>query len=190
MAMLELEIPPRWKEQWKQIAVHLQEPLKLQVAALSVVTLVGLGVVYRPLANRIENLRKELKSTAERVTTADRFHDVRTLRRALLAQLPENGDMNFWTEYYLRGIRDSGVKLRTLEARPKKAKFGSLQSAELKVEVEGRYESVQSLVAWIEENEWFSRITKLRVAKRPDTLEVQMRVAILVAPLETGDGGN
>ena len=186
MAMLETSIPQEWKDQWQVIVEHLRDPLKLRIATLSVVALVGLAVIYKPMNDHIAIQRRELKTARDRLDMVRQIESLRATRARLLTALPPKGNTNFWTEYYLGGIRESGVQLRHFEARPKpKMRIGSFTGLELDLEVEGNYQKIFSLLAWVEHNEWFARILEVRFKKEPASVMATIKVAILTRPEKT-----
>jgi hypothetical protein len=113
--MLDVAIPPTLKRQWDDLVTQFRDPFKLRVAMLSAVAAFGLLVIYRPMSSEIAILRRDLKNATERLGMVREVERLRTTRAKLLENFPEHGDINFWTEYLLTGIRDSGVSLRTLE---------------------------------------------------------------------------
>lgn len=189
MAMLDTSIPQEWKDQWQTIVEHLRDPLKLRIATLSVVTLVGMAIVYKPMSDHIAIQRRELKAARDRLNTVRQIETLRATKSRLLTSLPPTGDANFWTEHYLDGIRESGVQLRHFEARPRtKIHVGTFQGLELDIEVEGTYHKIFKLLAWIEHNQWFARILEVRFKKDPTSVMAMINVAIITQPEKTRGG--
>ncbi len=180
MAMIDTSIPPEWKEQWQRILEQLHDPLKLQVTTLAIVAAAGLGLVYKPMSDHITSLRAELKASQSRLALVRKIEAMRTTKKLLVADLPPKGDANFWTEYMLEGVREAGVKLRNFEARPKsKLRVGHYTGLELKMEVEGDYAQIHSLISWVEHNEWFMRILEVRFEKKPLWIYAKLNIALL-----------
>jgi len=178
---VELTASPELKRQWDELLRQLQDPFKLRVVALSVVCLIGVFAVYRPLDAEIKILRRDVAAAQDRVNTIHRIDALRAARARLLKNLPEDSDVNFWTQHYLAGIRESGVNLRSLESIPKKTKVGDLQAVYLDIEFDGTYEQVYRMIDWIEHNEWFTRILRIGAKKKNDVIEGRLTTAILVS---------
>jgi hypothetical protein len=183
--VLDVAIPPGWKQQWDDLVRRLHDPFALRVTVLSAVVGFGLLGVYRPMSSDITILRRDLKTAEDRLSLVREVEQLRATRAKLLAHLPPSGDINFWTEYLLGGIRDSGVVLRTLESAYRKTKVGALQGVYFDVDVAGTYEQLHALVSWIESNEYFSRIVKLRFKSEEELVECRLTLAVLVAPPAT-----
>src|SRR5262245_48731360 len=110
--MLDVAVPAEWKRQWNDFVVHFQDPFKLRVTMLSAVAAVGLLGIYRPLTSEIGILRRDLKIAQDRLGMIHEIEHLRAARVKLLENFPEHGDVNFWSEYLLANIRESGVNLR------------------------------------------------------------------------------
>jgi hypothetical protein len=133
------------------------------------------------MSSEISILRRDLKTDEDRLAVVREDEKLRAARSKLLENLPPNGDINFWTEYLLGGIRDSGVVLRTLESTYRKTKVGALQGVYFDVDVAGTYEQIHALVTWIESNEYFTRIVKLRFKSEEELVDGKLTLAVLVA---------
>jgi hypothetical protein len=185
---VELTVSPEFKRQWDELIKQLQDPFKLRIVSLTVVCLLGMFVVYRPLGTEITILRRDVRAAQGRVNTIHRIEALRAARTRLLKNLPENSDVNFWTQHYLAGIRQAGVNLRSLESIPKKTKVGSLRAVYLDIEFDGTYEQVYRMIDWIEHNEWFTRILRFGAKKKSDVIEGRLTAAILVSQKKISHG--
>jgi len=178
---METGIPPEWKEQWDELIKQLQDPFKLRMTTLGIVVAIGFMAIYRPMDAQVQVLRRDLKTAQQRQASIQQVENLRKRRLDLLENLPEHGTLNFWQEYFLAGIRDSGVDLRALESMPKKTKMGDLQVVYLDIEAEGSYDDLFKLLAWIEDNEWFTRVIRMRLKGKNGRIESKFTVAILVS---------
>ena len=179
--MIDVAIPPAWKRQWDELTTQLRDPFKLRVAMLSAVAGFGLLGIYRPMSSDISILRRDLKLAKERLGMVREIDQLRTARAKLLENFPEHGDINFWTEYVLSGVRECGVSLRTRESSFRKTKVGKLQGVYFDLEVTGSFEQIHALLAWIESNKFFARVVKLRMKSDEETIESKLMVATLVS---------
>jgi hypothetical protein len=179
--MIETGIPPEWKEQWEQVLEQLEDPLKLKLVALGIILLAGFLLVYRPLDVEIVALRRQLAEQEGRSDTIRKVDSAQATWRHLMKPIPPQGDVNFWTEYILAAVRDSGVSLRTLESEVKKVKIGNLQAVYFRVEVGGPYHQVYDLVERLETGEWYTRIIRMRLKKKPKSVESTITVNVLAS---------
>lgn len=177
--MIETGIPPEWKEQWEQGLEQLEDPLKLKFISLGLVVAIGFFAVYRPFDDDIRILKRQISEQQSRAAMIQKVEALEKTRASMLGKIPENGNVNFWTEYLIGGVRESGVVLTTLESDIKKLKIGHFQPVQFKIEVEGTYPEIYRLIAWIEEGEWFARVSRMRFRKRTHTIEAALTVAVL-----------
>jgi len=181
MSMLDVAVPAQWKRQIEDLQVQLRDPFKLRVVVLSLVAGLGLIGVYRPMSAELAIVRRDLKAAEDRLALVRQIEQLRTSRAKLLENLPQNGDINFWSEYLLGGIRDSGVILKTLESSYRKTKVGKLQNVYFDIEVAGTFEQIYHLIAWLETEKYTTRLTKLRIKGEHQRIEARFAVSVLVA---------
>ena len=180
--MLDIAVPPQWKRQWEDLLVQLRDPFKLRVTVVGGIAAVGLMAIYQPLSAEIKIVSRDLKVAEDRLTLVRETDQLRKARSKLLENLPADGDINFWSEHLLSGIRESGVVLKTLDSSYRKTKVGKLVGAYYDIEVAGTSQQIHSLMGWIEANKYFSRIVKLRFKAEREAVDGKMTVAVLVAP--------
>lgn len=181
MGMLDVAVSPQLKRQWEDLQGQLRDPFKLRVTVLCLVVGLGLLGVYRPMSGQITTVRRELKAAEDRLALVRQIEQLRSTRAKLLENLPQNGDINFWSEYLLGGIRESGVNMRTLESSYRKTKIGKLQNVYFDLEVAGTFAQIHSLISWLEMNAYVTRIAKLRVKGGREKIEARLAVSVLVA---------
>jgi len=181
MSMLDVAVPPQWKRQWEDLQVQLRDPFKLRVTILSVVAGLGLLGVYRPMSAEIAIVRRDLKVAEDRLALVRQIEQLRSTRTKLLENLPTNGDINFWSEYLMGGIRDSGVSLKTLESSYRKTKVGKLQNVYFDLEIAGSFEQIHKLLSWLESDKYVSRVAKLRLKAERHSVEGRLAISVLVA---------
>ena len=168
------------KENWEQVSRELQDPKKMRCTVLIGVAVLGLGLLYKPKSDQISHLRKEIRIEEKREKYIKEVELLRGKRESLLKRFPPGGTVNFWTEYLLSGVREANVKLRDFEPKyQKKKKAGDFLANEIKMEVEGSYENIIGFLIWLETNEWFMRVLRLRFEDSPGGVLAKLRLAIL-----------
>lgn len=178
---MELAISPEWKRQFNDIVVQLRDPFKLRITVIGVVCLLGFGLIYRPYNNELTTLRSDLATAQNRESLVEHVEKLRAARTRILKLFPEKGDVNFWTEYFLTGIRESNVQLRALETKVRPQKAGKLQGLYLEIEADGSYENLHKLVAWIEQSPYFTRIIHIKFKAKDGRIESRITAAVMVA---------
>ncbi len=176
---MELAISPEWKRQFNDLVVQLRDPFKLRLTVIGVVCLVGFGLIYRPYNAALITLRRDLASAQTREALVDHVDKLRAARTKILKHLPEKGDVNFWSEYFLTGIRECDVQLRALESKVRPQKAGKLQGLYLEIEADGTYESIHKLIAWIEQSPYFTRIIHLKFKSKNGRIEARITAAVM-----------
>jgi len=181
MSVLDVTVPPQWKRQWEDLRVQLRDPFKLRVTVLSIVAGLGLLGIYQPMSADLSIMRRDLKVAEDRLALVRQIEQLRSTRAKLFENLPQDGDINFWSEHLLAGIRESGVVLKSFENSYHKTKVGKLQNVYFDLEVAGSFEQIHTLISWIETNEYMARIAKLRLKAERNNLDGRFSVSVLVA---------
>ena len=176
---MELAISPEWKRQFDDIVVQLRDPFKLRLTVIGLVCLVGFGLIYRPYNNDLATLRQDLAKAQSREELIEHVEKLRAARTKILKLFPDKGDGNFWSEYFLTGIRESGVQLRALESKVRPQKAGKLQGLYLEIEADGSYESLHKLIAWIEQSPYFTRVIHLKLKAKDGRIEARITAAVM-----------
>jgi hypothetical protein len=176
---MEFAISPEWKRQFDDLVVQLRDPFKLRVTVISVVCLIGFGLIYRPYNNQLTTLRSDLANAQDREALLAHVEKLRAARTKILKVFPAKGDVNFWTEYFLTGIRDSGVQLRALETKVRPQKAGKLQGLYLEIEADGSYENLYKLISWIEHSPYFTRIIHIKLKSKDARIEARITAAVM-----------
>lgn len=176
---MDLGISPEWKHQIDDVVVQLRDPFKLRITAIGIVCAIGFATIYRPLNAELATLRKDLNEAQNREAAIEHVEKLRATRARIMKLFPENGDVNFWSEYFLEGTRLAGVQLRALESKLRPQKAGQLQGTYFDLEVDGSYETVHKFLAWIEQSKWFTRIISLKMKNKDGKLEARITVAVM-----------
>jgi hypothetical protein len=176
---MELGISPEWKHQVDDLVVQLRDPFKLRVTTIAIVCLFGFGLIYRPLNRDLTTLRSQLATARNREALIEHVEKLRAGRARILKLFPENGDVNFWSEYFLEGTRKTGVQLRALESKVRPQKAGKLQGVYFDLEIDGTYKSLHDFVAWIEQSPWFTRIVHLKMKNKDGKIEARITTAVM-----------
>jgi hypothetical protein len=176
---MELGISPEWKHQVDDLVVQLRDPFKLRVTTIAIVCLFGFGLIYRPLNRDLTTLRSQLATARNREALIEHVEKLRAGRARILKLFPENGDVNFWSEYFLEGTRKTGVQLRALESKVRPQKAGKLQGVYFDLEVDGTYRSLHDFIAWIEQSPWFTRIVHLKMKNKDGKIEARITTAVM-----------
>ncbi|TFH22138.1 MAG: hypothetical protein E4H03_09090 [Myxococcales bacterium] len=178
--MIETVIPPEWKEQWNELVKQLRDPFKLRLTVLGIAAAIGFFGVYRPMDKKITEVRREVGAGRARLDLIRQVESLRTKQAQLRESLPEYPSINFWTEHFLEGIRDTGVALSELESQPKKIKIGDYDVVYFNIDVTGQYDQVHALLSWIESNRWYSRVVRMNFKKKLNRIEAKLTVAVAV----------
>lgn len=170
-----------WNKLKQDTLVQLRNPKRLRLVVLGALTLVGIAGVYLPLTSRAEQLERAIAIEKQRAGHIEDIDKLRSMMGTYLKRLPNNGDANWWTEYFLTGIRDTRGRLRKLEPRTEKRAMGNLQGLTFKVEIDGRYEDFVHFISWLESNEKLVRITVLNMEKVSGVIKSTITIAVLTS---------
>lgn len=92
---MELAISPEWKRQFNDVVVQLRDPLKLRLAVIGVVCLLGFGLIYRPYNNELSQLRSDLSTAQNRESLVEHVEKLRAARTKILKLFPEKATSIF-----------------------------------------------------------------------------------------------
>ena len=175
---------------YKALAVkYLSDPVKLRLTVVGTLMLAAIVAVYMPFSDKIQQARA--MAAAER-TRADVIGDVESLRkevRSYQKRIGKNSDTNEWVQYILGGLRRTNVKLKDMSSRPPR-KVGPYRAISLTMEVDGDYEKIKDLMAWLEQSERLLRIETMQCQRRLDRIQMKIGLLGLVrkTPAKRGKG--
>ena len=168
-----------WNKFKEDALVQLRNPKRLRLIVLGGLALIGIAGVYLPLTSRAEELERAIAIEKQRAGYIDDVDKLRSITATYLQHIPDNGDANWWTEYFLTGIRDTRARLRKLEPRTERRAMGNFQGLTFKVEMEGRYEDFVHFISWLESNEKLVRLTALNMERVSDVIKSTITIAVL-----------
>ena len=169
--------------QFKSLDPILRNPKKLRIAVLGAMILASVGLVYLPLKRGIRDRETALKQAEERVKFCREIQSLEFALEQYSQHLPEHSDVNFWSEHMMTGMRREGLLLRKFEPKEAdRAQVGSYKGLVIKVEIEGRYLPLLRYLAWLEYNQTFLRVSKIRMDDNNGKLVASMTVAALINP--------
>jgi len=168
-----------WNKLWEDTVVQLRDPKKLRLVVLGTLALIGTAGVYLPFSSRAEVLERGIAIEEQRATNIDDIDKMRSLMAAYMKRLPDSGDAQWWTAYFLSGMRDTRGRLKKLEPRTEKGAMGNFQGLTFKVEIEGRYEDIVHFISWLESNDKMVRITELKMEKTATGITSTIAIAAL-----------
>lgn len=158
---------------------HLSDPVKMRLVVIVAMTAVAIMAVYRPLAGRIETKQRQLAAQKRRANIIACVEALRKQAGVYRPRISEKSDTNEWVQYLLRGLRESGVKLRDMSSRQPR-KVGPYKAIVLTVDVQGNYKTVKSLMEWLEQSDRLLRVDSIRCQKKLGAIEMKVTLLGLV----------
>jgi len=131
---------------------RMYNPLQLRIMIAVSVLAAGYLGIYMPLDSTISETNGKLAKEQRRLGLARDIEHLRAQVATFKDRLPEQRDPNEWVEYVLAGIRDYPLKLVSLDAKPP-LDVGPYKAVVLKIELEGAFRDMESLMRWLESNE-------------------------------------
>ena len=168
-----------WNKLKEDVLVQLRNPKRLRLIVLGGLALVGIAGVYLPLTSRAGELERATSTEKQRAAYIEDVDKLRSMTATYLKHLPDNGDANWWTEYFLTGTRDTHARLRKLEPRTQKHAIGNFEGVTFKVEMEGRYEDIVHFISWLESDEKLVRVTALNLETGSGLIKSTLMIAVL-----------
>ena len=141
-------------------AQRLRGRMRMAVAAIGGVFLVGLMIVSRPLSQRIDTANDRLVKAEARMVLAGDVHDLRRQAALYSKKLPRGIDTNEWTNYLLGIIRAERVKLIRMDPKDVKS-VGPCKALSWQIDMAGDFQSLSRIVEKIENGQRLKRIDRL-----------------------------
>ena len=135
----------------------LRDPLKLRVLVGATMMGAWYGLFYTPISGLIQATAGDRALTESHLEAAKAIGELRTEVDKFRSYLPARSDMNEWVEYVLAGVRKFPLKVLKLEPQANR-KHGPFNLAVLKLELQGQFEHLDAMLAWIEVNPRLLRI--------------------------------
>jgi len=161
---------------------YLQQNQRVKVLAVTLCMIVGVTCVYNPMRRRIVSLGTRLSAERSRLELVHQIENLRRERSELLASIPETAHANFWTEYILQGLRESGIQLRHFDTNLNtKRQIGDYRPLEVMLDVSGSYQQLYALLGWIESNKWYIRVLDMRFRKDRGAVFATLKLGALAS---------
>jgi hypothetical protein len=145
------------KNKW---AERLRGKTRMAVASIGGVFLLGFLGVAQPLSQRIDAAQSRLAKAESRMILASDVSDLRRQSAMYQKRLPRGIDQNDWTQYILSGVRSQRVKISRMEPK-EQTTLGPCKALSWMIELEGDFESLAKVVAWLENGKRLVRIDRL-----------------------------
>lgn len=157
----------------------LQDPERLRLAVVGLVTAAGVFVLGRPEAARLAAAKEKaakLEATAE---AAEELHRLVRGSGAYLSRVPKDVDIASWQDYLAQRIEASKVTMRKIEPR-KTLQTGPFRVVIIEVTVDGTFPQIVDFMDRIERGERIARLDRISFEKRAAALGVRFQVLGLV----------
>jgi hypothetical protein len=167
-----------WDE---KVVVGLQDPHTLRITVLSVIGVLGLGMIGLPLYSSIGTLQIQLSREKERATLIKEQTLLTTRMKQYKKRLPENGTMNWWTGYLVDASRDSGLKIAEFKpyvAQSPRANIGMRRGMLLRFEVVGPFAKVLRFIGWLETQNTIVHIASITMVKESQAAPLRTTITI------------
>jgi hypothetical protein len=165
-------------------AQRLRGRVRMAVAAIGGVLLLGLFVVSRPLSQRIDTANDRLINAEARMILAGDVNDLRRQASLYTKKLPRGVDTNEWTNYLLGIIRAERVKLIRMDPKDVKS-LGPCKALSWQIDMAGDFHSLSRIVEKLENGQRLIRIDRLGMnsAGQQITMSLFVRGLALDVPL-------
>ena len=144
----------------KSLGRRLRDPLQLRIILGAALLSAWYGFVYVPMSGRIEQVAKNRAQVEAHLVLARDIEALRRTAEVFKDRLPAHTDTNEWVEYLLAGVRKFPVKLLRLEPQGIR-KHGPFDVVLLQVELQGEFQDLDAVLAWLEVNPRFLRVDSL-----------------------------
>ena len=158
---------------------HLYNPNKLRAIVTGLMLAIGYIGVYMPLSSGMETASRKMAKDQKRLELGCEVEQLRTQFDRFKDRIPKKRDPNEWVEYILDGIHEHPVDLLTWNQDDFRD-IGPYKVIALKLELEGTFAGMDSLLNWLETNERLIRIDNLKlVPQKGNNGKLKMTLMVL-----------
>lgn len=158
---------------------RMRDPVQLRLILGVTMVAAWYLAIYNPLRDRIEATGRERDRAAAHLSAAKSIVALRAEAEKYRGHLSPRGEANEWFEYLLGGVRRFPIKVRKLEPMPVR-KHGPFDAPSVKLELQGSFEGLDGLLAWIEANPRLLRVDAIVFEpEQGNALSLVMRVTVV-----------
>ena len=161
-----------------KLAARMHDPLQLRFALGLALLALWYFAGYTRMDARIASTTNQLDLDRKRLALAQEVESLRVEEAAFADRLPPRSDPNEFLQFILDGVRAFPVKLNSLiPEKPREA--GPFQVASVKLDVEGNYAALSSLLQWVENNKRLLRVDSLKCdpdSRDDKILKIQIQI--------------
>jgi Tfp pilus assembly protein PilO len=164
-------IHPRKADLKSRVLERLHDPIQLRAAVTVTVLLVAYAGIYAPLSGQIADATTEIDRQQKLCQLAYDVEHLRTQYQSFVGRLPKQSDSKEWVQYLLNGIRRVPLRLTALDCDPPRD-VGPYKAVVLRVELEGAFFDMDTLLRWLDTNHRLLRVDSVRIAPSRSSREV------------------
>lgn len=158
---------------------HLYNPNKLRAIVTGLMLAIGYVGVYMPLSNGMEATSRQLKKERKRLELGCEVEELRAQFNRFKNRIPKKRDANEWVPYVLDGVRQYPLTLLKWNADELRD-IGPYKVVVLRLELEGTFEGMDSMLDWLETNERLIRVDTMKLApQRAGSGKLVMQLVVL-----------
>ncbi len=158
---------------------HLYNPNKLRAIVTGLMLLIGYVGVYMPLSNGMDTTTRQLVKERKRLELGCEVEALRVQFNRFKNRIPKKRDANEWVPYILDGVRQYPVALLKWNADELRD-IGPYKVVVLRLELEGTFEGMDSMLDWLETNERLIRVDTMKLApQRAGSGKLVMQLVVL-----------
>jgi hypothetical protein len=145
-----------------ELLERLHNPLQLRALVTGSLLLAVYVGMYMPLTSGLAETTRQLNQEQKRLDLARDIEHLRTQVERYKDRLPAARDPNEWVQYVLGGIRGFPLKLVTLDVDTPRD-LGPYKAMVVRVELEGAFHDMDSLLRWFESNQRPFRVDSVNI---------------------------
>jgi Tfp pilus assembly protein PilO len=173
-----METPTKKRDLKASLVERMHDPLQLRAALCVALLAAWYFLGYTTMRDRIATTTSQLERDRKRLALATEVEALREEAAEFADRLPPRSDPNEFLQYILGGVRSGPLKLVSLNPeKPKDA--GPYEVATVRIELEGKYQDVDTFLRWVENDKRLLRIDGVKVdpdSRDSDILKVQLIV--------------
>ena len=171
-----------------QLLTHLRNPLKLQIAVITALWLVGYGFLVRGVEKKIADVNAQIAVTNKQLAICKEIENLQVIARICDQRTKTYNQENEWVEELLAATRACNLLVVNMLVPPNGGEpHGPYTAISLGMEIRGNYSGFIKLLQWCEATDRALRVDSVHIKRERTALSSMFRFCGLVkiAPPES-----
>ena len=151
-----------YKAELRKLGEKLRDPGRLRVVVCGLAVMIAYFAIYGTLDGRIEQSSREVTEAKRLRSLQEDIRLLRALAAEVQPRVAAERDANESVQFVLNGIRGFPLQLQRFD-KEKAVLVGPYEAIVLQIEVRGKLQHLDGLLAWLETNDRLFRVDSIKL---------------------------